>query len=358
MRAVPALAAAVASVLLLAACAPQVIQPPATTATLQPSDARALAPSPPPDPRPDIIWPLSGVEAADVSADDLNRPAIAVKIENTSAARPQTNLEHADVVYEEYVEYGISRLIAVYHSDFPDTVGPIRSLRPMDKNIVGSYEGPLVFSGAQSRFIDDAARSGQKLLAQDTGASGFFRVNTKPAPHNLHGRMADFLAQSGGLTAPDPQWAFAFPAEFATAQVEGKEAARVNINMSSQAQPRWRWDAGKSLWMRSERDSPHKTVSGTQLSATNLIMLWVDVKYTSGSARGSVPETLIIGDGKKGFVASGNKFIEITWSKASRTAPVEMTTLDGDPLELMPGQTWVTLVPESGVGHSTGITFD
>ena len=90
----------------------------------------------------------------------LKQPAISVKIENTEQARPQTNLEFADVVFEENVEYGISRLIAVYQSDYPKEVGPIRSMRPMDKNIIGQFGGPLVFSGAQRRFINAAAASG------------------------------------------------------------------------------------------------------------------------------------------------------------------------------------------------------
>ncbi|MFN3865793.1 MAG: DUF3048 domain-containing protein, partial [Demequina sp.] len=156
----------------------EVVEPPATTQSVAaPSPSRSAAPSGPPDPRPDVVWPLTGVDATEADAALLDRPALAIKIENSSEARPQSNIDTADVVFEEQVEYGISRLIAVFHSDVPETVGPIRSLRPMDPKIVGSFEGPLVFSGAQRRFINDAAQSGTRLLAEDVGSYGFFRTS-------------------------------------------------------------------------------------------------------------------------------------------------------------------------------------
>src|SRR5690606_17346764 len=126
------LPAIIAMMVALSACAPQTSSSPAVTHTLEPRENRAIAPSPPPDPRPEVIWPLTGADAVGTPGDVLNRPALSIKIENSADARPQINLQYADVVYEEYVEYGISRLIAVYHSDWPEQVGPIRSMRPMD----------------------------------------------------------------------------------------------------------------------------------------------------------------------------------------------------------------------------------
>lgn len=304
------------------------------------------------------MWPLSGADATGLASEQLNHPAIAIKIENSSSARPQSNLYRADIVYEEYVEYGISRLVAVYHSDLPETVGPIRSMRPMDKNIAGQYLGPLVFSGAQGRFITDARNSGQKLIAQDIGSYGFFRVNTKPAPHNLHGTLTDFLEQSEGLVAPAPPWEYAYPEEFATAQLEGSPVAVVDIYMSGRAQPEWRWDAAQELWMRFENTDAHVDANGTQISATNIVVLWVDVKYTSRTGGSSVPETIMITDGNPGYLVSGDKVIEIIWSKSSRTGAIQIVTLAGEPVSLMPGQTWVELVPRSGVGHNTSVEFE
>lgn len=348
----------IATALVAVACAPATVTGPNTTVTSEPTYSRGPAPTPPPDPRPGVVWPLTGLDAGEASELQRERPALSIKIENTEAARPQTNLELADVVFEEYVEYGISRLIAVYQSNYPESVGPIRSMRPMDRHIMSQFGGPIVFSGAQRRFIVAAQESGLVTIAEDVGSYGFFRAAGKPAPHNLHGYLEDFQEQSRGATAPDPQWAFAYPSEFASATMDGKATSDIRIRMSSYAQPHWKWDADSGLWLRYERDVPHKVASGDQLSATNVVMLWVTVRYTSSIPGGmSVPETLVSRESGSGYIATGGKYLPIKWSKDGQFDPFVFTTKEGDAVEFAPGQTWVELVPNEGVGHATGIEF-
>lgn len=350
-------ALAVAAALTVAACAPATIYEPDTTVTAAPEASRKPAPSPPPDPRPAVAWPLTGLDATGASAAELARPAISIKIENTEAARPQTNIEHADVIFEENVEYGISRFIAVFQSDYPEEVGPIRSMRPMDRNIMGSLGGPLVFSGAQQRFISQARESGITLIAQDVGSYGFFRTSDKPAPHNLHGYLAEFQKQAGDAVAPAAQWAFAYPATMASAAVNGKETSKIDIRFSSYSHPHWDWADDSSLWMRYEYDSPHKVVSGEQLSATNVIILYVTVRMTGHVPGGmSVPETLVAGKSGKGFVATDGKRIQVTWSKKGQFDPFVLVDGNGDAVSLAPGQTWFELVPTNGE-FATKVSF-
>jgi hypothetical protein len=342
----------------LVACAPATIIEPNVTVSPTPDTSRAPAPSPPPDPKPAVAWPLTGLDATTASATELARPAISVKIENTEAARPPTNLHHADVVFEENVEYGISRLIAVYQSDYPEQVGPIRSMRPMDRNIIGSYGGPLVFSGAQRRFINQAADSGITLIAQDVGSYGFFRTSDKPAPHNLHGYLADFAEQAEGAVAPAAQWAFAYPGEMASAAVNGKPTSVIDIRFSSYSHPHWKWSEKNQLWMRYEYDDPHKTDDGTQLSATNVVIIWVTVQETGATNQGmSVPETLVAGKSGKGWAATGGKRIAIEWSKAGQFDPFVIVDGNGDAVSLAPGQTWWELVPTNGE-FATKVSFE
>lgn len=358
-RALPVTALATAVALMLAACSSaEVIEPPATSVTpAAPEPVRSVAPSPPTNPAPDVVWPLTGVDAEGANEADLERPALSIKIENSAAARPQDNLQYADIVFEEQVEAGVSRLVAVYHSDVPETVGPIRSMRPMDKNIMGSISGPLIFSGAQGRFISETRATGQAIIAQDTGHSGFFRVSDKRAPHNLHGRTADFYAQATDLPAPAAQFTYAYPAEESTIQTAGTEISTIDLNLSGHMKPRWDWNG--ELWMRSEGGSPHVTKDGTQLSTTNVVVLWVDVRNTSGGSGGSsVPETMVVTDSGTGWAASGNSYIPINWSKAGQFEPYVITTEDGDPVTFMPGQTWVELAPQSGGAGKGTITFN
>src|SRR5699024_1777127 len=101
-----------------------------------------------PDPAQGARWPLTGRPAED-AGDALGRAAVSVKIENSPAARPQVGLQRADIVWEQLVEGGMTRLVATYHSDVPEDVGPIRSIRPMDAAIAGPAGGVLAFSGGQ-----------------------------------------------------------------------------------------------------------------------------------------------------------------------------------------------------------------
>ncbi len=305
---------------------------------------------------PEVVWPLTGVDATDADPADVGRAALSIKIENSSNARPQSNLQYADLVFEEQVEYGISRLVAVYQSDIPETVGPIRSMRPMDKNIMGSMGGPLIFSGAQRGFINDAAASGQDLIAQDVGGYGFFRVSTKPAPHNLHGTMADFYEQTDA-TAPDTQFTYVYPPETSNVAEEGTAVSSIDIDMSPRMQPGWEWDAGDGVWLRTEAGSPHVTADGTQLYATNVVVLWTDLRSNSSGGGSSVPETIVVTDSGTGYVAVEDSYIPITWSKAGQFDPYVLTTEAGDPVELVPGKTWVELVPQSGGAGKGSVDF-
>jgi hypothetical protein len=337
-------ATAIGAAAALVACAPVEITPAFVTYTESPPTEKTFAPEPPEDPMPAIAWPLTGMDASAATPEQLALPAVSVKVPNDNKARPQTNLEFADVVFEEYVEAGIPRFIAVFHSQIPETVGPIRSMREMDPNIIGSLGGPLVFSGANRSVMDVAKRSGQVLIAQDLGDKGFFRTKDRPSPYNLHIKMADILAQVTDLTAPAPQFSFAYPAEAATATLHGTPATHIDLRFSRYGEPSWDWDAESNTWLRSEFGEPDVTVAGTRLFATNVVVLHVRV-YTNFS----LPVSEVIVSNAPGYVATGGKYIPILWSKADRTAPYVITTEDGKPVQLAPGNTWVELIPNAGV---------
>ena len=346
-----AAAAALALALAASGCAAQetIVEPNTTVTASTPPVSREPVPSPPADPVPAAAVALTGLDAAGATDDNLKRPVLSVKIENTSAARPQTNLDKADIVFEEEVEYGISRLIAVYQSQYPADVGPIRSLRPMDRNVMSQFGGPIIFSGAQKRFIAAAQKSGLTTIAQDVGSYGFFRTHDRAAPHNLHGKLSEFRKQAKGATEPKQPWTFAYPADGATAQQEGTAVSTLDIYLSPYAHPIWKWSATKNLWMRYEYKTPHTVVGGTQLSATNIVILEVTVRYTSATSVGmSVPETLVAGKSGKGYVVTGDKAVDITWSKKGQYDPFVFLTKAGDPVVFAPGQTWVEMVPVKG----------
>lgn len=307
-------------------------------------------------PSPSAVWPLTGLPVSADAVDDLAQVTFAVKIENTREARPQKGIEHADIVVEEYVEYGISRLVAVFHSDIPDEVGPIRSLRPMDVNIVGSMFAALVFSGASPGPLGDAQATDQILFAQDLHDAGFFRVDSKPAPHNLWGRTADFVAAAvdAGVGPAVAQFDFADPASGASATVSGERVETIDLDFSPLAHPHWEWDASAGVWDRYEYDEPHVTADGTPITATNVLILRVDVRYVYGY----LPESLMIVEGAPGYVATGGAVAPLLWSKSDRRDRFELTTLDGEPIYLAPGQTWIELLPLLGADDASALRLD
>jgi len=341
--------AAAGALLALASCGAQTLPPVQVTNTVGPDVA--VKKTAPPAPVVPAAWPLTGVPG-----NVANRPALAVKVENPREARPQAGLEQADIVWEEVVEGGVTRLVAVFQSEVPGDVGPIRSVRPMDPAIVAPMHGLIAFSGGQAGFVNALKAAGVQTLSNDAGNAGFRRTKNHAAPHNVYGTPAVFWSQaSADRTSPPPaQFPYARHAELATAAVAGTPASSVQIRMSGYSQPGWTWDAPSATWLRLEAGTAATSASGARLAATNVITLRV-VLVDSGTrdpAGSVVPETKLTGTGEA-LVATGGKALPATWTKTATDTPLVLTAADGQVIKLAPGKTWIELVPTSGGGSVT-----
>ncbi|WP_125773422.1 DUF3048 domain-containing protein [Antribacter gilvus] len=296
----------------------------------------------PPQPVVPVVWPLTGQPTAEVAA----RPALAIKIENSSQSRPQTGLEHADIVWEEVVEGGITRFVAVYHSQVPAAVEPVRSVRPMDPAIVAPMRPILAYSGAQQQYIDAVGAAGIQSVIMDLGHAGFRRDRSRRAPHNVIGDPAAFWAQADGARAvpPPAQFAYGRAAGKSTAATVGGPGGRLDVTMSRAHRSLWEWDG--TAYVRSEGSRASVSTSGARHAATNLVLLSVEVVNTPfrDPSGAPVPETQLIGSGE-GVVAALGKSVPVLWSKAALDAPIVLTLADGTPVKLEQGNTWVELVP-------------
>jgi hypothetical protein len=199
-------------------------------------------------------------------------------------------------------------------------------------------------------------KTDQVMIYDDHQDDGFFRVTLRPPPHNLHGTTSVFAEQAvdAGLPAAMKQFEYAYPADTATAATEGSAIGTIDIKFSPDAHPHWEWDEAARLWMRYEKDRPHVSVDDEQISAANIVILQVDVRYVYGY----LPESLMIVDDAPGYIATDGRITRIRWSKSSRRDSIHLTTLDGGLVYLAPGQTWVELVPKSGAVHTCVIKFD
>ena len=343
-RTFAATAGALVAVLAFAGCtgaAPEPTPPPVAEPTPDASPEPDVTPEPDPEPAP-IVYPLTGVPVDEVP----QIPALAVKIENTAAARPQIGLEFADLVWETVVEGGITRFVAFYHSNLPDEVGPVRSVRPQDAAIVAPFNGVFAYSGGQPAFLAMIDEVNVQSVTQDRGSPGFSRLASRRAPHNLLLNVQNAIGQANASRTVPPPNAFDWAREVGagSAVTDGRPVEQIVINMSRGQRTVWDWDATSGTFLRSDGNQASVSDTGVRHSAQNVVL--IESATRTSAADGNVPETFLVGSGRA-VVATGGRVIEGTWSQPGPHDMLVLTLANGDRLTLDPGQTWVHSVPET-----------
>lgn len=287
------------------------------------------------------LAPLTGVA---VEPGSLDHPSLAAKIDNHLIAQPQTGLERTDIVFEELVEGGITRYVAVWHSDIPEEIGPIRSIRPMDPEIVAPFGGIIAYSGGQYRFVVlmEATDVYNAIHGSRDTADIMYRSPNRPSPHDVIVRAEQLVRAQGSLAPPAQQFAFADAPEASTAAVDGEAVDGATVHFTAAAAPSWEWDAERRVWLRSQLNGVDRDSNGDQLTAVNVIVLPVPVTYGLG-----LPKTELIGNGQ-GWVMSEGKVARVRWSKSSRDASIRLVDEHGAVVRLAPGNSWIELMPTSG----------
>lgn len=303
-----------------------------------PDDSAASAPSPTPKPPP--ICPLTGEEPD--KGVDLGRHAVAVKIENSPSARPQHGLEAADIVYEEIVEGGITRFMAIYHCSMTKQAGPVRSARFDDPKIALPATRVLAYSGANSIVEAELARRNMIAFEEDDSLA-FYRV--PPGVLQTHNLFIDVGRLRRGIDARvrPPKQLF----RYGPLQDGSKKARHVKINFTASNTIEYRWQ--NDAWERYEASSPFMLASGRQVAVPNLLIQEVDVSPSStivDSAGNPSPDITLKGSGRALLFRDG-RVVRGRWRiKKEGLVPV-FTAKDGEEFVFAPGQTWVELVPSS-----------
>jgi len=277
--------------------------------------------------------PLTGV--ADPSGISFTRSAVVVKIENTPDALPQYGIERADVMYEEIVNGGITRLAAVFNSHAAPWVGPVRSVRPTDTQIVWPIGGVFAYSGGAAYAIRSIATAPVVMVDETRAGSAMFRWNKRYAPHNLFANGAKLYTFHGHPSPPHALFTYRAP----DAPVAGTPATMVRVPFPSIYPVTWRWNDATSSWDRYLFGKIDVTGTNVIESPQNVIVM--SVNYVNGIGTMSSYANLL-GSGKT-VVFTGRHEIVGTWSHSSRSAPITYQTSKG-PIALTPGQTWVELL--------------
>ena len=261
------------------------------------------------------------------------RPALVVKVDNVDA-EPQSGLNQADIVFEEIVEGQATRFAAVFNSSEANPVGPIRSGRTQDVNLLLSLNDPAIaYSGANEAVNSALEAAGFELFGE--GTPGFFRRDDLPAPHNLYANIAALWPQI--VSSGDAVSAFEYVEP--DQEVTGAPVTFVEMLVGSY-DVRWDWDATQGLFLRSQLGSAHELTDG-RASADSVVVLVLE--YGTSPAGGG-PEADTLGSGAAVVYSDGRK-IEGTWSRDDPTDPFTLRA-GGQPILLAPGRTWVELVDQ------------
>ena len=284
---------------------------------------------------PPLIAPLTGLP--DPSGAAQERPALTIKIENTPEALPQYGIDRADVVYEEIVNGGITRLAAVFNSQAPTKVGPIRSVRPTDQQVVWPLGGIFAFSGGAPYAMASIEQAPVKLVQESNAGTAMFRDYARLAPHNLYASAPGLFAFGGTPTPPRPLFTYRRSAS----AVAGAPVSSFVVPFPSIYPVTWTWNTSTRAWDRSIFGQPLVTGTGVRVAPQNVIVMSVD--YVNGvgtfasyaNLQGSGPAAVFT-DGKE---------VRGTWSRAaSKSDPITYHSTSGATIALTPGQTWVELL--------------
>lgn len=347
-------AALLAASALLGACGPF---RPATAPA--PTPGSGAPPAEPPAPAPPPVNPLTGLPMS--RPDLLRQRPVLVSIDNHPDARPQAGLTAADLVYEVPAEGGITRLLALFVTQRPERVGPVRSSRHYFLDLALEWDAIYVHAGGSPQHYARIVRTGLDDLdgvradPRGGGRRVFTRDARRKMPHNLYASLPVALtaAEERGwaLTAPPRPSPFAFRS--AGEEPTGERVDRLVIHWPGwrRGWVRYRWTGAG--YLRETAFGPHVAEeTGDPLTPANLLIQLVPARTIAGDAEGRL-EVELAGEGRL-LIASGGRLREGRWQKASPTAPTRWLEADGRPVRLASGPTWVHLVPASARIEASG----
>lgn len=300
---------------------------PSTTATTQPSAA--------------AVWPLTGL-AADV--DPADAPLLVAKVDNSPRSRPQLGLADADLVIEVLVEGGVARFLAFFQSQIPDEVGPIRSTREVDPELLEPFGALFASSGGQGFVLSDVRLVAGDVGHHTLGGGAYHRAEDRPSLYGLMLRTADTLGAEDAPEPPTDDWLVHGPPP------DGEQALTVDLSLSASVDVNYRYSASDGGYLRSHGEEPHVAVDGdgneTQLVAANVVVVYVDVLDTgrTDSAGSPVPDYQVTGSGEAVLFRDGVA-IPGTWERETATSFFRFVDDSGTPLTLAQGATWLELTP-------------
>ena len=271
---------------------------------------------------------------------------VAIMVENSPDARPQSGLHAAAVVYEALAEGGISRFMAVYMKGTSAVIGPVRSARDYYVKLAKEFNAPLVHIGASPQGYEALRELGVPSLDETYGMQGFWRSRARVAPHNAYVSTTSVREALSAYGVSDPGTYAGFTFNDNIPPGAGSPATDVVVDYGWGYRVGYEFEPSTNLYKRSMAGGPHiDAETGEQLRAANVVTMTVGTDLIAGDDKGRL-ELDQVGEGKARVFRDG-RVIEGTWRKTSFWTPTQFLDASGTQIALKRGQTWVQIVPQN-----------
>lgn len=277
-----------------------------------------------------------------------NGKVLAVKIDDTPPAHPQYGIASADVVYIEQVEGGLTRLATIFSSKYPETIGPIRSARISDLDILAQYgKVGFAYSGAQSKFRPKIAQANLiDLGAEHEPATIYSRDATRQEPTNMILNAPALLTKAANENKVIDQvksvgW------QFGAAPKVGAQIISAIVKWPA-SRYKFTWAQSEKRWLISYKDTPDVDASGLQLGAATVIVQLVSITASEyhDKVGGITPFSNTVGTGV-GYLLRDGKSFKVNWQRDSAEGGTKFTTETGENANFAPGQIWIALTDQA-----------
>lgn len=302
------------------------------TATATPTPTVSPTPSPTPVP----TSPLDGLPTT-------NKVVFAIKIDNIVDARPHVGVQNADLVYVEQVEGGLTRLLALFNTSYPTKIGPVRSARISDIDLLAPFNHiPFAYSGAQMKLYPIIWSSPLIDVGANKGANAYTRDYHRYAPHNLFANGQTLVAdglKSNPTPVQDMGWTFD-----KTYPTGGTITASVKAHWPS-ATAQAKWDNSVRRWVIWFDGKPEMDVTaGHPVQAGTVIVQYVQQTDSQFKDHwgGVTPLIHSIGSGKAIIFRDARRW-NAQWSRPT-ASDFTSYTVNGKPFPFEVGPVWVFLV--------------
>ena len=280
-----------------------------------------------------------------------NKQILVVKIDDTNAAHPQIGVEFADVVYVEQVEGGLTRLAAIYTSKLPPLIGPIRSARISDIELLAQFgRVGFAYSGAQSKMRPViAAANLENLSAERNPPSIYGKDPDRPGPVDMILKPDLLLERANANPKIRIETATASVFPFGDAPKGETNTAVAKVKWPS-AKYELRWDSTNEKWLIYFNEKPNMAANGEHLYADTAIIQIVSITPSIyGDKFGEItPFSKTTGSGKAVMLRDGFSY-QISWQRNLETDVTTWMSEDGGVANFKPGRTWIFLTDKAPV---------